>query len=53
MNNNSVCCRIYVVVHSALLFQVKHRNASVYKRIRDVISSTERKFYVFSNEHHR
>ena len=34
-------------------WQVKHINASVYKRVRDIIANADRKFYVFSNEHHK
>ncbi len=33
--------------------QVRHRNASVYQRLRALTASPARRFYVFSNEHHR
>ena len=33
--------------------QVKHRNVSAHKRLRDMISNSAKKFFVFSNEHHR
>ncbi|KAM7435330.1 exosome catalytic subunit dis3 [Porites harrisoni] len=42
-----------VIILQTVLQEVQHLNASVYKRIRDIISNKERKFYVFSNEHHR
>ncbi len=32
--------------------QVKNQNLSAYKRIRDLISNTSKRFYVFANEHH-
>ncbi|PFX23563.1 Exosome complex exonuclease RRP44 [Stylophora pistillata] len=42
-----------VILLQTVLQEVQHLNASVYKRIRELISSKERKFFVFSNEHHR
>ena len=32
---------------------MKHRNVSAHKRLRDMISDSAKKFFVFSNEHHR
>lgn len=42
-----------VILLQTVLQEVQHLNGSVYKRIRDIISSKHRKFFVFSNEHHR
>lgn len=42
-----------VVVLSVVLDEVKNRNLSVYNRIRALCSNTARKFFVFSNEHHK
>ena len=42
-----------MIILQTVLQEVQHLNGSVYKRIRDIISSKERKFFVFSNEHHR
>ncbi|KAI4327860.1 hypothetical protein L6164_020272 [Bauhinia variegata] len=42
-----------VVLLSVVLEEVKNKNAAVYKRIRDLTSSPLRKFFVFSNEHHK
>lgn len=42
-----------VILLQTVLQEVQHLNASVYKRIRELISSKQRKFFVFSNEHHR
>ena len=33
--------------------QVKHQNVSAHKRLRDMIADSSKKFFVFSNEHHR
>ena len=33
--------------------KVKNQNLSAYKRIRDLVSNSSKKFYVFANEHHR
>ena len=32
--------------------QVKHRNVSVYNRLKTMIQTVGRRFHVFSNEHH-
>ena len=53
---NSLTAIFYHYSHLRQLssfWQVQHLNSSVYKRIRDIISSKHRKFFVFSNEHHR
>ena len=42
-----------VILLQIVLQEVKHQNIGVYKRIRDVASNPEKRFYVFANEHHR
>jgi exosome complex exonuclease DIS3/RRP44 len=42
-----------VILAQVVLQEVKHHNLGVYKRIRDVMSNPSKKFYVFSNEHHK
>lgn len=42
-----------VVVLSIVLEEVKNRNLSVYNRLRALCSNSLRKFFVFSNEHHK
>lgn len=42
-----------VVVLSIVLEEVKNRNLSVYNRVRALCSNSLRKFFVFSNEHHK
>ncbi|WPT12794.1 Exosome complex exonuclease RRP44-like protein A [Picochlorum sp. SENEW3] len=42
-----------VIVPSVVLNEVKARNSSVYQRLRKVIASKDKRFYVFANEHHR
>ncbi|XP_059644993.1 exosome complex exonuclease RRP44 homolog A [Cornus florida] len=42
-----------VVVLSVVLQEVKNKNLSVYNRVRALCSNSTRKFFVFSNEHHR
>lgn len=42
-----------VVVLSVVLDEVKNKNLSVYNRIRALCSNNARKFFVFSNEHHK
>lgn len=36
-----------------MLEEVKHRSTTLYKRLKDIISNVNRKFYVFANEHHK
>ena len=42
-----------VIILQIVLQEVKHQNPGIYKRLRDIIASKSRKFYVFSNEHHK
>ncbi|XP_021714097.1 exosome complex exonuclease RRP44 homolog A-like [Chenopodium quinoa] len=42
-----------VVVLSVVLEEVKNKNLSVYNRLRTLCSNSQRKFFVFSNEHHK
>ncbi|KAL7747161.1 exosome catalytic subunit dis3 [Sorochytrium milnesiophthora] len=42
-----------VIILQTVLEEVKHRNINVYNRLRAVIANPDRRFYVFSNEHHR
>ncbi|CAJ2635945.1 unnamed protein product [Trifolium pratense] len=42
-----------VVVLSIVLDEVKNKNMSVYNRLRAICNNSMRKFFVFSNEHHR
>ncbi|KAI7738384.1 hypothetical protein M8C21_008447, partial [Ambrosia artemisiifolia] len=42
-----------VVVLSVVLEEVKNKNLAVYNRLRALCSNTLRRFFVFSNEHHK
>ena len=42
-----------VIVASTVVEEVKARNVSVYQRLRKMVGNLEKRFYVFSNEHHR
>lgn len=42
-----------VILTQVVLQEVRHLNPGVHKRLRDIVSNKARKFYVFSNEHHR
>lgn len=42
-----------VIIMGVVLEEVRHKNASAYQRLRTLTSATDRRFYVFSNEHHR
>ncbi|KAF9088934.1 exosome catalytic subunit dis3 [Mortierella sp. GBA35] len=42
-----------VIVLQTVLEEVKHLSLPIYNRVRDMISNKEKRFYVFSNEHHR
>ncbi|CDP01774.1 unnamed protein product [Coffea canephora] len=42
-----------VVVLSVVLQEVKNKNIGIYNRLRALCSNSSRKFFVFSNEHHR
>jgi exosome complex exonuclease DIS3/RRP44 len=42
-----------VVVLSVVLDEVKNKNLSVYNRLKALCTNTARRFFVFTNEHHR
>ncbi|CAL5222204.1 g4534 [Coccomyxa viridis] len=42
-----------VIIMSVVLEEVRHRNASVYQRLRRLVESPAKRFFVFVNEHHR
>ena len=42
-----------VIIMSVVLEEVRHRNASVYQRLRRLVESPSKRFFVFVNEHHR
>lgn len=42
-----------VVILQTVLQEVRHRSAPVYKRVKDMIHAKEKRFYTFTNEHHR
>ncbi|XP_065222316.1 exosome complex exonuclease RRP44 [Planococcus citri] len=42
-----------IIILQTVLEEVKHRSSTIYKRLKDLISNTNRKFYVFVNEHHK
>ncbi|KAF9134069.1 exosome catalytic subunit dis3 [Linnemannia schmuckeri] len=42
-----------VIVLQTVLEEVKHLSLPIYQRVRDMIANKEKRFYVFSNEHHR
>ncbi|XP_076244346.1 exosome complex exonuclease RRP44-like protein Dis3 [Calliopsis andreniformis] len=42
-----------VIILQTVLEEVKHRSSNVYKKLKDIISNTHRRFYVFVNEHHK
>ncbi|XP_041467167.1 exosome complex exonuclease RRP44-like [Lytechinus variegatus] len=42
-----------VILLQTVQKEVKHRSLPSYKRIRDLIANDKKKFYVFTNEHHR
>lgn len=42
-----------VIVMSVVLEEVRHRNSSVYQRLRRLAESPSKRFFVFVNEHHR
>ncbi|XP_056626124.1 exosome complex exonuclease RRP44 isoform X1 [Triplophysa dalaica] len=42
-----------VIILQTVLQEVRHRSATVYKRIKDVVHDKEKHFYTFTNEHHR
>ena len=42
-----------VILTQIVLQEVKHQNPGTYKRLRDIIANKTRRFFVFSNEHHK
>ena len=42
-----------VVIMSVVLEEVKHRNQSIYQRLRTLCASDTKRFFVFANENHR
>ncbi|KAK3819830.1 MAG: hypothetical protein J3Q66DRAFT_311579 [Benniella sp.] len=42
-----------VIVLQTVLEEVRHLSLPIHKRVRDMINNKEKRFYVFSNEHHR
>ncbi|XP_017760739.1 PREDICTED: exosome complex exonuclease RRP44 [Eufriesea mexicana] len=41
------------IIVQTVLEEVKHKSSNVYKRLKTIISNTQRKFYIFVNEHHK
>ncbi|XP_069960706.1 exosome complex exonuclease RRP44-like [Cherax quadricarinatus] len=41
-----------VIVPQTVIGEVKHRSLPIYKRLRDLVETSSKKFYVFTNEHH-
>ena len=41
------------IVMQTVLQEVRHRSAPVYKRLKDIIAVPTKRFYTFTNEHHR
>ncbi|KAL1924470.1 uncharacterized protein VTP21DRAFT_4124 [Calcarisporiella thermophila] len=50
MEHKAVCD---VIVLQTVLEEVRHLKIAIYNRLRAIISDPERRFFVFSNEHHR
>lgn len=42
-----------VIILGTVLEEVRHRNASAYQRLRGLIDSPTKRFFVFVNDHHR
>ncbi|XP_031850176.2 exosome complex exonuclease RRP44-like protein Dis3 [Nomia melanderi] len=42
-----------VIILQTVLEEVKHKSSTVYKKLKNIIGDTHRKFYVFVNEHHK
>ncbi|XP_038055704.1 exosome complex exonuclease RRP44-like [Patiria miniata] len=42
-----------VILLQTVQQEAKHRSLPVHKRMRDIIANTDKKFYVFTNEHHK
>ncbi|XP_063864505.1 exosome complex exonuclease RRP44-like [Scylla paramamosain] len=41
-----------VIIPQTVVGEVRHRSLPIYKRLRDLIETSAKKFYVFTNEHH-
>ncbi|KAK7024218.1 exosome catalytic subunit dis3 [Halocaridina rubra] len=41
-----------IVIPQTVIQEVRHRSLPIYKRLRDLIDTSSKKFYVFTNEHH-
>lgn len=41
-----------IIIPQTTMGEIKHRSLPVYKRLRDLIETSQKKFYVFTNEHH-
>ncbi len=42
-----------VIILGVVLEEVRHRNNAIYTRLRALIADPDRRFFVFSNEHHK
>ncbi|KAK6325738.1 hypothetical protein J4Q44_G00050800 [Coregonus suidteri] len=42
-----------VIILQTVLQEVRHRSAPIYKRLKDILHDKEKRFYTFTNEHHR
>lgn len=42
-----------VIIMSVVLEEVKHRNQSIYQRLRSLCASDTKRFFVFANENHK
>ncbi|MCL4130362.1 UNVERIFIED_CONTAM: hypothetical protein GTU68_040344, partial [Idotea baltica] len=41
-----------VIIPQTVMHEVKHHSLAIYKRLRDLIETSAKHFYVFTNEHH-
>lgn len=42
-----------VIILQTVLEEIRHKSSTVYKKLKNIIADTKRKFFVFINEHHR
>lgn len=42
-----------VIILQTVLDEIRHKSATVYKRLREILINPARRFYTFVNEHHR
>uniref|UniRef100_A0A4W5NFZ2 Protein DIS3 homolog n=1 Tax=Hucho hucho TaxID=62062 RepID=A0A4W5NFZ2_9TELE len=42
-----------VIILQTVVQEVRHRSAPIYKRLKDILHDKEKRFYTFTNEHHR